>query len=285
MPQSHAIRHQLARWNALSARGKLGIAVRRIRHRRLMDDLMGRNGVPLEQTLLESACNQRATRRRDLDKAAAMGARPNEQCNNRGGLAMHHYARHGLSSADAADLLARGFDPMALDADGHCFAHHAFEFHNLPMARWIAEKHPESWSRRSVLGATPMDLACAEPSGLGLCETEHRGTFRDWAFAAMPPTDRDDFLAHAWERSGLLLRERTYGDCEIDLAWLARLGERAPATDGAAILAAVDLCDPDIASCARPFFERAIAITERAVLRAATDLPSDCPARRAPRSI
>lgn len=285
MSRSNSIRHRLARWAALSKGAKFLIAIRVLRHRRLMDGLMARNGVPLEQTLLDRACNREATRRRVLDKAASMGARPNEPCDNRGGLAMHHYARHGLSPADAFDLLRRGFDPMALDAEGHCFAHHAFEFHNLAMARWIALLRPASWSLLSLRGATPMDLACAEPRGLGRGDPEPRAAFRDWAFSAMPSPDRLDFLANAWARAAKLLDRRAHVDCGIELAWLARLGPSAPAHDGPAILAEVDLCDPRIAERARPFFELAIAVTEREALRSAAGMAPAAPPARAPRSI
>ena len=245
---------------------------------------MGHEGIERSQIILSSACNSKRARLRLVDKALRLGARQNIACNTRGSLPFHGYARHGASAYEASVLVSKGFDPLARDAEGRCFAHHAFMSHNLAMARWVVAACPESWSAQDALGLTPMNLCCLH-NWRGSEKDEN--AFKSWAWNALPDDCREPFAGTAW--LGLLIshKKQRFREPRQDAAWLS--GQDIAIDDPGPVLAELELLaqsDPDVAEAFSPGIMRSIALGEARHIAQALALPlAHHDARRATRSL
>lgn len=222
--------------------------------------IRGHEGIERAQIILSSACNSKRAKLRLVDKALRLGARLNIACNIRGGLPFHGYARHGTSSYDASSLMSKGFDPMARDAEGRCFVHHAFMSHNLTMARWVVAARPESWRIQDALGLTPMNLCCGS-NWHGGKNAEY--AFKNWAWSSLPDDCRETFAQTAW--LGLLLfhKQQGFREPQLAAAWLP--SQDIAIEDPLPVLAELDLLaqrDPAAAEALAPGIMRAIALGE-----------------------
>lgn len=170
----------------------------------MFDRMMHEEGVPIEQDLLASACSTRTLRRPLMDKAFRLGARFGLPCSYPGSLPDHRYARYGSRIGEASLLVEAGCRPETPDREGRVFAHWAFDFCNLNMARWIVERDPAAWLALDSEGFFPMDLAIVEPFE---AQREELAAFLAWARREMPSEARTAFGGGAWARAARLLSQ------------------------------------------------------------------------------
>ena len=179
---------------------------------------MGQRGIDRCQIILSNACNDSRAKLKLVDKALRLGAEPNRACNVRGSLPFHGYARHGTAPHEASQLMSKGFDPMARDAEGRCFAHHAFSVHNLTMARWVVAACPESWRAKDAKGMTPMNSCCVQKwQDIGNLDC----AFKNWAWNALPDECRDAFKDTAWLCLMRCESKQIFGDRQQEALWLS----------------------------------------------------------------
>jgi hypothetical protein len=206
--------------------------------------MFGPPNLPVEQRVLNDACNRASIPKRTLAKALRLGADLNAMCALDGSPSLALYARHGREAFGAALLVKHG---ARLDATNHkkrqC-AHVAIQALNKDIVLWCHRTDPDLFKQPDSSLLLPWDMLMGEFSG-GWCPPEDRLAFRNECLALMDECERDRFTKNALRSFCLLLNERKYDDIETDILWLESLRPQLSNREQA-IEWIGDDCDPPI---------------------------------------